>query len=88
MNGRKGAKMINKDFVNSLNLPAEKTAELQAALDRESYYSSLLYRAGIMPGAIGAIMRATDTGKIDPEKDDLNMERVRVEWAEFIKKGA
>ena len=75
--------MIPKEFIASLDLPAEKAAALQAAIKKEVYFNGLLYRAGIAPGAAAAILRATDTTGIDESKDALNLERVRVEWTDF-----
>lgn len=79
--------MISKEFIDSLNLTPDNAAALQAAIAKESYYHGLLYRIGITPGAIAAIMRNTDTSKIDERQDALNAERARVEWAGFMKKG-
>ena len=76
--------MISKDFLESLNLPPDKAAELQAALSKEDFYRSVLYRAGVSPQTIPAIMNVTDTGSIDESKAELYIERARVEWKDFI----
>lgn len=76
--------MISKDFLESLNLPPDKAAELQAALSKEDFYRSVLYRAGVSPQTIPAIMNVTDTGSIDETKAELYIERARVEWKDFI----
>lgn len=76
--------MISKELIESLNLPPEKAAELQAALRKEDFYRSILYRAGVAPATIPAIMRTVDTGSIDESKAELYIERARVEWKDFI----
>ena len=76
--------MISKDFLESLNLPPDKAAELQAALRKESFYRDVLHRAGVSPQTIPAIMNVTDTGSIDESKAELYIERARVEWKDFI----
>ena len=70
--------MISKDFLESLNLPPDKAAELQAALSKEDFYRS------VSPQTIPAIMNVTDTGSIDETKAELYIERARVEWKDFI----
>lgn len=76
--------MISKDFLESLNLPPDKAAELQAALKKESFYRDVLHRAGVIPSVIENIMNVTDTGSIDETKAELYIERARVEWKDFI----
>lgn len=79
--------MISKDFIRSLDLPPEKAAELQAALRKESFYRNVLHKAGIMPKLIETVMSVTDTGSVDETKEELYIERARVEWKDFIQKG-
>lgn len=76
--------MISKDFIKSLNLPPEKAAELQAALRKESFYRSVLHKAGIMPKLVETVMSVTDTGNVDETQEELYIERARVEWKDFI----
>ena len=76
--------MISKDFIESLNLPPDKAAELQAALRKESFYRDVLHRAGVFPKVIESILSVTDTGSIDETKAELYIERARVEWKDFI----
>lgn len=76
--------MISKDFIESLNLPPDKAAELQAALRKESFYRDVLHRAGVYPTVIENILNVTDTGSIDESKAELYIERARVEWKDFI----
>ena len=76
--------MISNELIESLNLPPEKAAELQAALRKESFYRDVLHRAGVMPSVIENIMNLTDTGSIDETKRELYIERARVEWKDFI----
>ena len=76
--------MIPAEFMQSLNLPPEKAAELQAALSKEEFYRSVLYRAGVMPKAIPAIMRTVDTTGIDTTKEEYYTEAAKVEYKDFI----
>lgn len=76
--------MIPAEFMQSLNLPPDKAAELQAALSKEEFYRSILYRAGVMPKVIPAIMRTVDTTGIDTAKEEYYTEAAKVEYKDFI----
>ena len=76
--------MIPAEFIQSLNLPPDKAAELQAALSKEEFYRSVLYKAGIIPRTIPAIMRTVDTSGIDPAKEEYYIEAAKVEYKDFI----
>lgn len=76
--------MISKELIESLNLPPDKAAELQAALRKEDFYRSILYRAGVMPKVIPAIMRTVDTSGIDTAKEEYYTEAAKVEYKDFI----
>ena len=53
-------------------------------ISKEEFYRSVLYKAGISPQTIPAIMSVTDTGSIDESRAELYIERARVEWRDFI----
>lgn len=76
--------MIPAEFIQSLDLPPDKAAELQAALRKEDFYRSILYKAGVFPRTIPAVMKMIDTTGIDESKEALYLERAKVEFADFI----
>ena len=78
--------MISKEFYASLDLPPDKAAALETAIRKEDFYRDALYKAGIYPQTIPAIMRTVDTSNIDETKQELYIERARVEWSEFLQK--
>ena len=78
--------MIPREFIKSLNLPPDKEAELQKAIEKERLYYSILHKAGIMPGAAAAIMRTADTSGIDEAKEEIYLEKAKVEYSDFIQK--
>jgi len=76
--------MITQEFLASLDLPPDKAAALQDALQKDSFYREVLHRAGIMPKMVELILRTVDTSGIDLEQGDLLTEKAKIEWRDFI----
>lgn len=76
--------MIIDKFVASLDLEKGKADALRDALKRDSFYRKILYRIGVIPGAIEGIMQTVDTSDIDTAQEDILTEKARVEWVDFI----
>ena len=76
--------MISEKFIDSLGIEADKAQTLKDAIKKDSFYRNILYKLGIMPGAIEAIMRTVDLAEIDLSQEDVLTEKARVEWADLI----
>lgn len=76
--------MVNDSFIDSLGIDTEKADILKDALKKDSFYRNILYKVGVMPGAIESIMKCTDTAEIDPAEVEIMTEKARTEWADFI----
>lgn len=76
--------MITNEYIDSLGLAPDKAEELKTALKKDSFYRNILYKVGVFPGAIEAIMRTVDPADIDEAQADILTEKARVEWADFI----
>ena len=76
--------MIPAEFIKSLDLPPGKMAALQSALQKEEFYRTVLYKAGVMPRIIPSIMRTVDTSGIDTTKEEYYTEAAKVEYKDFI----
>ncbi len=76
--------MITNEFIDSLGMEKDKADALKTALKKDSFYRGILYKVGVMPGAIEAIMRTVDPADIDETQEAILTEKARVEWADFI----
>lgn len=76
--------MVTNEFIDSLGIEKEKADALKDALKRDSFYRNILYKVGIMPGAIEGIMRTVDANEIDLSQEAILTEKARIEWADFI----
>lgn len=76
--------MITNEYIDSLGIDKDKADALKDALRKDSFYRNILYKVGVMPGAIEAIMRTVDPADIDEAQADILTEKARVEWADFI----
>ena len=76
--------MVTNEYIDSLGIDPAKADALKDALKKDSFYRNILYKVGVFPGAIEAIMRMTDTTKIDTTETEILTEKARTEWADFI----
>ena len=76
--------MVTNEYIDSLGIDKDKADALKDALRKDSFYRNILYKVGVFPSAIEAIMKMTDTADIDETQADILTEKARVEWADFI----
>ena len=76
--------MVTNEYIDSLGIDKDKADALKDALRKDSFYRNILYKIGVFPGAIEAIMRTVDPADIDETQADILTEKARVEWADFI----
>ena len=76
--------MITNEYIDSLGIDQDKADALKTALKKDSFYRNILYKIGVFPGAIEAIMRTVDPADIDETQADILTEKARCEWADFI----
>ena len=76
--------MVTNEYIDSLGIEKDKADALKTALKKDSFYRNILYKVGVFPGAIEAIMRTVDPADIDEAQADILTEKARVEWADFI----
>lgn len=75
---------MNANYIDSLGIDKDKADALKDALRKDSFYRGILYKIGVLPGAIEAIMRTVDPADIDETQAELLTEKARIEWADFI----
>ena len=76
--------MVTNEYIDSLGIDKEKADALKDALRKDSFYRNILYKIGVFPGAIEAIMRTVDPADIDETQADILTEKARGEWADCI----
>lgn len=76
--------MITNEYIDSLGIDQDKADALKDTLKKDSFYRNILYKIGVFPGAIEAIMRTVDPSTIDTTEEALLTEKARCEWADFI----
>lgn len=76
--------MITNEYIDSLGIDQDKADALKDTLKKDSFYRNILYKIGVFPGAIEAIMRTVDPAEIDETQEAILTEKARVEWADFI----
>ena len=77
--------MVDRAYLKSIGLSEDQSGLLLEALDREKRLRVILLQEGISPKIAESILRVTDSEKIDFGNEDLLREKIRVEWADFIK---
>lgn len=76
--------MVNDIFIDSLGIDKDKADALKDALRKDSFYRNILYKVGVMPGAIDRILYITDTSTFEEDQADILTEKARIEWAGLI----
>lgn len=78
--------MIDNAFLRDIGLNENQVTLLREGLDHESRYRQILLQEGVNPKVTETIIRNTRHGEVDLTNEALLREKVRAEWADFIKK--
>lgn len=78
--------MINREYLERLELTEDQITLLMDAMKKESRYRQILSQEKVSPSIIEAIMKTVDLEKVDFSNEDLIREKIRIEWADMIPK--
>lgn len=78
--------MINREYLERLELTEDQITLLMDAMKKESRYRQILSQERVSPSVIEPIMKTVDLEKVDFSNEDLLREKIRIEWADMIPK--
>ena len=76
--------MINSAFLQKIGLTKEQISAIEDARREENRFRRLLIRAGVSVVAVDPIIRGTELDEVRGQKDDLLLEKIKIEFSDFI----
>lgn len=76
--------MINSAFLQKIGLTKEQISAIEDARREENRFRRLLIRSGVSVVAVDPIIRGTELDEVRGQKDDLLLEKIKIEFSDFI----